>query len=375
MKAANNDFCLFRHYGYSQTDIDNKIMDAWKTIFEGSEEERFYYNSTDNTGYMVDTGNNDARTEGMSYGMMMALQMNNQDVFNRLWKWSKTHMFMTKGKQAGYFAWSCALNGKKNAWGAAPDGEEYYIMDLIFASRLWGDGEGIFNYSQEAKTLMKRCLHGELPMWDKATTYIRFVPGCEFTDPSYHLPHFYELYADFSNDEDTAFWKKAAEESRKFFTLCCHPKTGFAPEYSYYDGKPNPHGPPKGHGYFYSDAYRVAATLGLDALWCGKTPSLSKIAAAQQAFFVNIKPEDYMTYEVDGTLVHQKALHPIGLLATLAQASLAVWDDPDPVIAKNAEIFVRRFWETPLRKGDRRYYDNCLYFFALLALGGRFKVY
>ena len=366
---------LFAHYGYAQADIDGKIDRVWKTIFEGPEEERFYFEAQDETGFLMDTGNFDVRTEGMSYGMMMALLMDRKDIFDRLWKWSRLNMSMTDGPQAGYFAWSCAPDGRKNAQGAAPDGEEYFIMDLILASRKWGNGTGIFDYAAEARTLMKRCLHGPLPMWNKENTYIRFVPDCEFTDPSYHLPHFYEQFAEFSADSDSAFWKQAAKESRKFFTVCCHPATGFAPEYSYYDGTPNPWGPPEGHGYFYSDAYRVAATIGLDALWCGKTPELSRIAANMQAFFVDIPVEDYMTYEIDGTVVPQKALHPVGLLATLAQSSLAVWDDPDPAVSANAEKIVRRFWDTPLRTGERRYYDNCLYFFALLALGGKCTAY
>ena len=58
----------------------------------------------------------------------------------------------------------------------------------------------------------------------------------------------------------------------------------------------------------------------------------------------------------------------MGLLATLAEASLAS-DGP------YAQEWVRRFWETPLRQGDRRYYDNCLYFFALLALSGKYRIW
>ena len=42
---------------------------------------------------------------------------------------------------------------------------------------------------------------------------------------------------------------------------------------------------------------------------------------------------------------------------------------------ENALRCVRQFWETPLRKGDRRYYDNCLYMFAFLALSGNYRIY
>ena len=41
----------------------------------------------------------------------------------------------------------------------------------------------------------------------------------------------------------------------------------------------------------------------------------------------------------------------------------------------HAEEWLRRFWAEPLRKGPRRYYDNCLYFFCLLMLAGMYRVY
>jgi len=77
---------------------------------------------------------------------------------------------------------------------------------------------------------------------------------------------------------------------------------------------------------------------------------------------------DYRRYKIDGEPFEEPALHPVGLLATNAAASLAA-DGED------AERFVRLFWETPLRAGARRYYDNCLYFFALLALSGKYRIY
>ena len=66
--------------------------------------------------------------------------------------------------------------------------------------------------------------------------------------------------------------------------------------------------------------------------------------------------------------------HPIGLIATVAEAAAAVnLDDGDARSA--AERALRRFWDTPMRTGRRRYYDNCLYFFAILALSGHYVVY
>lgn len=48
----------------------------------------------------------------------------------------------------------------------------------------------------------------------------------------------------------------------------------------------------------------------------------------------------------------------------------------DPAIAlDNAIRWVRLLWDTPIRTGTRRYYDNFLYAFAFLALAGEYRVW
>jgi endo-1,4-beta-D-glucanase Y len=56
--------------------------------------------------YVPDFENHDARTEGLSYGMMIAFQLNRNDVFNRIWRWSKKYLQHPYGPREGYFAWS-----------------------------------------------------------------------------------------------------------------------------------------------------------------------------------------------------------------------------------------------------------------------------
>ena len=60
----------------------------------------------------------------------------------------------------------------------------------------------------------------------------------DFSDPSYHLPHFYELFAQRAYEEDREFWKEAAAASRAYLHSACHEKTGLSAEYADYDGKP-----------------------------------------------------------------------------------------------------------------------------------------
>lgn len=364
----------FLEYGYGKEEIENRVNDTFYAIFEGIN--RFYFEGINDTGYFMDTGNCDARTEGMSYGMMMSVLMNRKDIFDRMWKFAMDFMYMDEGYLKGYFAWSVAPDGKKNAFGPAPDGEEFFAMALFLAGKKWGDGEGIYNYTMWAKKILRTCIHHEVPMWNKQNAYILFVPGCRFSDPSYHLMHFYHYFAMWADESDRPFWKRAEEESRKFLLLTCHPKTGMNPEYANFDGTPEPFGPPEGHGDFYSDAYRTGANIGLDVLWNGENKDFSKIADNLVTFFADIPTEDFLKYKIDGTPVKdekgnpEKALHPVGLLATLAQTAIAC----SPAARPSAEKIIRRFWETSLRTGERRYYDNCLYMFAMLALSGKYCV-
>lgn len=357
--------------GITQAAINEKITDTWERLFTNKDPDlQIYFETAEGMGYVVDTGNNDVRTEGQSYGMMMAVQMNDQNVFDRIWQWTKTHMYMEQGIHAGYFTWSCQLNGTKNAYGPAPDGEEYFAMSLFFASHRFGDREAPFNYSEQAKAILRRCLtKGKTneghTMWDLDNHLIKFVPEVDFSDPSYHLPHFYELFGEWANEDDRSFWKEAAKRSREYIDLSAHPITGLSPEYAFYDGTPNHI---RGFGDFFSDSYRVSTNIALDAEWFNAKKTPVEVIDRLHHFFKDIPMEDYRRYKVDGTPFKEPALHPVGLFATLAAGGLVRHTDL-------ANKYVLSFFEMPLRQGDRRYYDNCLYFFSLLALAGQFNIY
>ena len=369
---------IFAELGYSEEEIHTRVEDTFQTMFYGSDEERIYHQAGEDMGYMVDTGNIDVRTEGMSYGMMMCVQLDKKEEFDRLWKWTKTYMWMPEGKNAGYFAWSCGLDGTKNAYGPAPDGEEFFAMALFFASNRWGDGEGIFHYTEEARAILRVCIHqgengnGGSPMWDGSNHLIKFIPECDWSDPSYHLPHFYELFALWSDEKDREFWKKAADASREYLKKACHPVTGLCAEYADYDGTPHTgHKEVFGgrHDWYYSDAYRTIANIALDHIWfaadewaCGEADRI------QEFFCETVQGQDDGIYLIDGTILEGKALHPVAIIAVNAQASLAAK-------GKHAVKCAQRFWNTPLREGERRYYDNCLYLFAMLALSGKYRIW
>ena len=103
---------VFGQMGIPQEQIERRLEEIKNTFFF-EEEERVYYPVGEDMAYIMDTGNNDARTEGMSYGMMLCVQLDMKDEFDRLWKWAKTYMWMEEGENEGYFAWSCSTDGKR----------------------------------------------------------------------------------------------------------------------------------------------------------------------------------------------------------------------------------------------------------------------
>ncbi|MCQ2493847.1 MAG: glycosyl hydrolase family 8 [Lachnospiraceae bacterium] len=368
---------VFAEIGIPEEKINVRLEEIKQQFFYG--EDSFYHAVGDDMGYLEDTGNFDARTEGMSYGMMICVQLGMKEEFDRIWKWAKTYMYMEEGWNEGYFAWSCKPDGTKNAHGAAPDGEEFFIMALLFASHRFGDGEGIYNYSAEAKKILEAVLHkGENgragdPMFNPDNKYVLFVPGSDFSDPSYHLPHFYELWAEWGNEKDKEFWKDAAKRSREYLIKACHPVTGFSSEYAEFDGLPMNRTldwAKERHNWFFSDAYRTAANIGLDYLWFGKDEGQCVAAKnIQRALLEDMRNDTYHIYEIDGTVAGDVARHPVAITATVAQSVLA--SELDEIAVE----WVKKFFEMPLRTGERRYYDNCLYMFAYLALSGNYKIW
>lgn len=380
---------VFVELGKTKEEIDRRLKEAETFFFEG--EHRFYHLAEPDMAYIEDTGNHDVRTEGMSYGLMLCVQLNRKKDFDRLWKWIKTYMFQPNGWQEGYYAWSCKPTGEKNDDGPASDGEEFFAMALFFASHRWGDGKGIFEYSKEAKDILRACLHkGEngrpgTPMWNLENHQILFVPGLQFTDPSYHMPVFYELFAKWADEEDRAFWEEAAKVSREFWLVACHPDTGLCPEYSEFDGSPLRQSfswMGNRHDWFASDSYRTAANIGLDYEWAKTDVGQREIVKKLLRFLgIQNKERPYATFEVDGTPIEgtNYGFWVTGLLATTAQGVLAL---PGPISADSqdedlrlAAEWVESFWERPMDTDEWRYYGNCLYMLAFLALSGNYRIW
>ena len=352
--------------GRTDAEVDAKVQAAWQQLFYGREDtERVYFPVGSDQAYIADIGSGDVRTEGMSYGMMIAVQLNRRAEFDRLWKWARVHMYHPTGPRQGYYAWHCAFDGRQLDPGSASDGEEWFAMALLFAAHRWGRGEGILDYEEEAQALLHVMLHkgddsaSEITsIFDRVRQQVVFAPtktASTFTDPSYHLPAFYELWAGWAR-EDNAFWSGAATASRALFRQAANPRTGLMPEHAHFDGTPRRGG---GREDFRFDAWRTLANVGLDYAWFANDPWEVQQSNRVLAFLAARGVACSNQFTVDGRPLSAESSP--GLSAMAAVAGLAA----EP---KFARPFVQRLWDMPVPAGQWRYYDGMLY--LLRVIGG-----
>ncbi len=343
--------------GKSDADIQAKIDTAWKQLFYGDDtQERVYYPVDPDMAYLMDIGNDDVRSEGMSYGMMIAVQLNKKEEFDRLWKWAKTYMYQPV---TGMFAWHCDKTGKKLDNGAAPDGEEWFTTALFFAAARWGNGEGIYNYEAEAQALLGVMRQY---MFDKNQKMVLFVPASGYTDPSYHLPAYYEIWARRAK-EDGQFWADAAKVSRDFFPKAANPQTGLMPDYANFDGSAYS----GSHGDFRFDAFRVGSNVAVDYAWFAADPREVEQSNRMLEFFYAQGIDTYANqFSLDGKPLSSD--HSTGLVAMNAVAALAATTD-------KRQAFVQELWDASIPSGKWRYYDGLLYLMGLMHVSGNFRIY
>ena len=253
----------------------------------------------------------------------------------------------------------------------AADGEEYFATSLLFASARWGNGEGIYNYNKEAQEILKTMLHqaddGQgVNMFNKEHKMPVFCPignAATFSDPSYHLPAFYEVWAR-EAEQDNDFWSEAAEASRQHFKDATNEKTGLGPDYSEYSGAAKNEG---NHGDFRFDAWRIAANIACDYAWWAQDDWATTHANRIQSFFYDQGVDSYGNqWSLDGKNLSPD--HSPGLVAMNATASLASSD-------KKSWSFLEDLWNISPTTGKYRYYDGCLYMMGLLHCSGKFQAY
>lgn len=366
--------------GVSQQQVDERMDSLWRHFFTPGDFSRFiendqttvYYEVGDSLAFIYDVGSNDVRTEGMSYGMMICVQLDKPKEFDKLWRWAKTYMrYPDDSPWNGYFCWQCHADGQAFGHSNASDGEAYFATALFLAAHRWNNAQ----YEADALDIMRRTMtkdgkQGVWNLYDSATHVITFVPNDEarlYTDPSYQLPAFTELWANW-DPERADFWKEASPAARLHLRNASHPVTGLYPDYSYYDGKPF-RSPFSGYDSrrFQYDAIRCPMNIGMDYyLFAADCKEQREIIRRMLTFFKNDNFE-HGQFELDGT--DPTGNYTVGMAGANAVGSLALED------GELKHEYISRLWNAKAPHGQWRYYEGMVYMLSMLHVSGNFRIY
>ncbi len=244
----------------------------------------------------------DTVSEGIAYGMLGAVYMNDQTTFDGLWKYSQLHL-----NNNGFMHWRMNAAGAEidhtgaaidyNARGGATDADEDIAWALIMAHYQWG-GKGSLSgaYLTLAKEMINRIWRLEVDhnAGDVLKPGDRWG-GASVTNPSYFAPSYYRVFGKITGQE--AAWKRVIDSSYAILAKSAHDSTGLVPAWC------NSNGDSAGMDYTYQyDACRTPFRIALDYCSSGDPRALAYLKKVG-AFFKGIGAGSIKDgYELNGNV-------------------------------------------------------------------------
>ena len=344
----------------------------WKHYFEGNDNSKVYYDRGNGEAYIYDTGNSDVRSEGMSYGMMICVQTNHRDEFDKLWSFAKNHMWHKGGQWDGYFAWQVGTNGNVKDQNCAPDGEMYFMMSLLFAANRWGNN-GKHNYMEDAQYILKAMWKGNNgSLFNEQHMVVTFQPyNCsDFSDPSYDLPAFVDLFARWSTTNQDK-WARAATATRDHLKKSSHSSSGLYTDYNNFDGSPKyTDFNSNSHKYMY-DAMRCAMNVGMDYYLFGADAKNQEDMMLRLINHFENNGYKNARFNWDGSGASES--YTLGETGANAVGCFALMNDP--ANESKVKTNLKKAWDAGLMTGQYRYYDGLVHYLSMLHLCGSFKIW
>lgn len=354
--------------GKTDAEVRNKVNAAFTQLFHGDPDTQAIYVPVGaDQAYIHDVYHDDIRSEGIAVCMLVSVELDKREEFDRLWTYAQAKLEQTTGPSSGYFKSTC----DDTTQCLDPYGMQQFVTALLFAHGRWGSSPAT-PYGSQALSLLallkdKEADNGGVvnnvtSVFDTSTALVREQPtvaSAGYTRSSIQMPGAYELWAQASGDP---FWSRAAAAGRAILIASSHPSTGLWPQRSYFDGSPV-----NGFDAFRSQAFRSQLNLALDAAWGNGSTAQVAVADRLLGFFTKQGLNTYgSAFSIDGTVL-DSAREAALVSANGALAGAAT--------AANRSAFVNAVWLQPIPSGTIRYYDGIIYLMSVLVLSGQFRIY
>lgn len=357
--------------GKTDSEIATKVASAFDHLFHGDpDDEAIYFESGTDQAYVLDVLHDQVRSEGIGLGMLIAVQLDKRDEFDRLWRYARANQ-VKAGSAHGYFPSFCQeTSGDVECYD--PFGMQQIAASLLLARGRWQASPGTIDYGREAGDLLDlirnketyNCgvVDGVTAVFDAEADLPYDTPttaSLGVSRPSIVLPAYYELWWQATGDD---FWSQAAAAARVYWQASADPITGLVPRRATFDGTPV-----AGFDTFASECHRTFFNMALDRIWNGSAPWVVDESDRVLRFFYDQGLTRYgQEYSLDGTLI--QSLHDMSLVAANGALALAATTD-------HRTDFVSEVWNLDTPTGDGRYYAGIMRMLALVVLSGQMRVY
>jgi endo-1,4-beta-D-glucanase Y len=244
---------------------------------------------------------NSTVSEGIAYGMLLAVYAGDQPSFDKFWQYSQIHL-----DSNGLMHWYIGPGGETLGTGAASDSDEDIAFALIAADARWGGrGSLTTNYIDLAKTQIDK-------IWQYEVDHTRndvLKPGDTGFDGSvinisYFAPAYYRVFGRVTGQ--TANWNRVAATSYQVMEAALNAQNGNAtnglvPAWSTPAGVPmRPAG--TGHPIHHQlDSCRTPFRVALDYCWNAEPRALAYLQKIN-AFHAGVGAAAMVDgYELNGT--------------------------------------------------------------------------
>lgn len=238
---------------------------------------------------------NSTVSEGIAYGMLLAVYMDDPETFDALFQYSQLHLDLY-----GLMHWYIGPDGETLGSGGATDSDEDIAFALLQAHEKWG-GQGSLSatYLDLAKTQIDLVWRYEV----EHTSREVLKPGNQWggsttTNPSYFAPAFYRTFAEVTGN---AGWLDVVTSSYDILEASLNAESGNAenglvPAWCTAEGVPT-HDPQ----HFQFDSCRTPLRIAQDYCWHGE-PRARAYLEKITSFYEGIGLENLIDgFDLDGT--------------------------------------------------------------------------
>jgi endoglucanase len=246
---------------FTPKDLQSITINSWNNY-----KQRFIKNDE----RVIDQDDLSTTSEGQSYSLLRSLMMNDKNVFDRTFLWSKKNLQIRKSDNL--FAWKTNVDVHGNTYNLhtmnATDADLDIGLALALADKKWNSW-GNINYANELRALIKDIYEDRVVEINGLKVILPFNSqkwrGIEIINPSYFNPVAYRLFANYDYNHN---WNRLADDSYQLMNWL-HVQNGLFPdwvEYNYntYRLENYPKNLRYGEDNFGYEAFRIYYRMSLD---------------------------------------------------------------------------------------------------------------